>query len=59
MARAKELEATITEIRNLLRSNHESDTEKGLQNWAEAADDFEVFLDILDGIITTLSGEKS
>ncbi len=54
MARAKDLEPHIQEIRNLLRSEDDSIVSTGLSKWeADCGDNFEIFLDILEGVLTT------
>ena len=53
MARAKELEPIISTIRTLLRSTERSEVQQGLHTWNDQEDDFEVFLDILEGVLTT------
>ena len=53
MARAKELAPIIDQIRTLLRHAERGQVNSGIELWRQTAgDDFEIFLDILEGVIT-------
>ncbi|MAA79586.1 MAG: hypothetical protein CL916_10035 [Deltaproteobacteria bacterium] len=53
MARDKELEPILNQIRTFLRHPEKGQVNLGIELWQKTAgDDFEIFLDILEGVIT-------
>ena len=54
MARDKSIDSIISDIREQLKDSDGGLVESALQRWSETANgDFEVFLDILEGVLTT------